>query len=253
VAVDNAEEERRKIVGANDATAQRNLFLHLAKAKALSAEDIMAGNYLLFANEAGHRVYAHAIMTKTGSARITAHNYFVVAHMADSEAFLLANGELLASLPVPLFPPTEDFVALNVALMREYKEYVGCSGGAKRTSFVTKMHRPELVAEGGGSLPVVQDSTGQWCIDTTPIEKAFGEVYTTLNQLSADVKTLKEPGIAGTLTALVAKAKEQLGATRGYMRHATGTANGQRGRGRGGRGRGRGYPRGGAADPSLDF
>ena len=160
--------------------------------------------------------------------------------------------ELLLTMPVPLFPPGEEYSALNTALCREYRDWLRtCSGGGPRRQFQSSMFPDAQGVTAGGYLTVQQEAaTGTLFVDTGEVEAAFGSVYNELNRLNDAVKQLKDNSAlveqVGALRNRIGEARTSFRRTSGTGR-AAGPASGRGGRGQrgtGSRGR-RGGPRGG--------
>jgi len=172
----HAVEERKEFLRQTNQQHQR-LFLELAKAKVLSAEDVLIGQYVLFSGEAGWRFFGGVLLNKRGVDRVRAHNFFVADSVEGSEAFLAANGDLLATLPVPLFPANAEFSALNTALLFEYRAFLGVGGPAggghpsKYESTFFVLSGPAANPAGGAFLPVSQLGDGTFGVNTTALEE----------------------------------------------------------------------------------
>ena len=155
-------------------------------------------------------------------------------------AITATNGARLAALTTPLFPPIKEFAGLNNRLLLDNGE-VAAGGKVGKPS---PLYRLPATVEAGGTLPVVQDQTGTFCIDTTPIEAAFDELFSTVRQLAEEIQQGKEKELAEKCKPHIQTMRNTLSSTRATIRTATGVRNTHRGGYRGGRG-GRGGGRGG--------
>ena len=83
---------------------QQQQFLDLAKAGLLSPSEVMTGCYILFGNTSSIKQFTHLLLQKKEQERILAHNFYVVEHLQDKEAFFACHGDRLRTLRFPLFP-----------------------------------------------------------------------------------------------------------------------------------------------------
>jgi hypothetical protein len=196
-AIENAAAERADVELQKQAE-QRELFLALCKAHALSSDDVLALTYILYGDAASLKFYAHVLMRKSGMARITAHNYFVASQRPDADAFSHADGALLATLPLPLFPPVAEFAAQSATLLREYTIWLAqhggtpVEGGAPQMPFASSLFAKaahgidSLHPTGAGMIPVLNQG-GELVADTTTIE---AHVLPRFEKLEKDVRKL---------------------------------------------------------------
>jgi len=229
-------------------TDRRALFADLAKNAMLSADDVIAGMYTLYADSTGQQLYVGFLLATNGLARVQAHNFYVASLLPAT--FLETFGDLLGSCPWPLFPPDPAFGALNQKLLHEVKG-ADISGGAQSATLPSVFRHDS--PSGGTALPVSQNQAGNLEVDMTLVEQAFNEVYQQMSVLQREVKALKEGG--EKLTAPLATLRNLLGRTRASVRDLKGPRNYQRGPNRAQTrtdGRYRGGPRG-AGDQPLGF
>jgi len=218
---------------------QKELFLDMAKNAMLTEQEVLFGQYLFYGDTADVHLLRGLLLAARGADRIRIHNFVVAS--AREESFLRMHGEALQGLAFPLFPAARVFAALNEKLL---VEVVPCGGRAPKAAGGTAKQRPSVYAartdvDGGGALPVVPADNGSWVVDTTPIENAFGEIFSTLNALGEEVRALKD----------AAHCQDRLSELRGRITEARNTirrAAGSRGRAYQGRGmqpdgRGRGF------------
>ncbi len=242
LAVENAEKERaavRKVAGGE----LQATFIALAKAKALSPQDVLTAGYALFASADAMQYQAHCILHKDAAERVRSHNLYVASAVPNSESFLLTYGALLLTLPVPLLPAAEPFGPLNIQLLREYQQWLSSSphaGGSGGPHFRPSVYSPveDTGPQGGGALAVQPDGQGGWAVDVTHIEQAFDACWSQLQRVTEDVQKLqagKLPAELKTIADALATGMEQMRLGLGRARGATFRG---RGRGRGGRGRG---------------
>ncbi len=257
-AIENAAAERTDI-SLQTQLEQRELFVALAKAHALTPEDTMALTYSLYGSAETAKIYAHLVMRKTGLARIVAHNFFVASQRTDAQAFGHAEGALLLTLPLPLFPPMPEFAAQTATLLREYSLWytqhgggspqVASGGGSPQfhsTQYARGSHTGD--AYGGGTLALQQDGQGAWVVDTTPIEHAFDALWQQVQGLKEETAklavikhTTEAKTIADAIVARLSSVSEGLGKARGAARFAATGRGGRPGRGRGRGGRSAGF------------
>jgi len=146
----------------------KQLASDVARNGGISKEDAITLMYLLYANEEGRLFLAHLILQKSERERVQLHNWFVAKHAGN--AFTEANGERLASLELPLFPP--EFTAINTRLLAS----VGTQGGGN-TAIGRSIYREKPLRVGleGGDcyLPVQVAPDGTQYVDASAIESAF--------------------------------------------------------------------------------
>lgn len=191
-----------KIVRGQKTDIKRSMAIDNAKLHLLTADEVMSVTYLLFCEDADIReMYAGILLQKRGLARTQAHNWFVAEHLG--EDWLTVHGEALVTLTHPLFPPTEDFRALNTALIMADttdRAQGGAGGGAAGKLFLdselaapvapTPARKPAAKrSPQGGALPfpVHQDpTTGAAFVDLEGVQQAFqgltGQVQQLLQQ-----------------------------------------------------------------------
>jgi hypothetical protein len=226
-------EAERKAISARSVAELRTEFLNMGKSHLLTPDDVICGTYLLFADEAGRKFLAGTLCERRGVDRVKAHNFYVASHMPSAESFLASHGEQLLALQWPLFPPINEFSALNMALLFDATTEVS-GGSTKRTPSVYR-HSEEVT--GGGSLPVQGDGNGNFFVDMGPVETAFGQVFSELNRLSAE----KEPK---DMAPKLQNIKKLVPEARASVRTARNGGNASRGQGYGPREQGRGRGRG---------
>ena len=242
LAAENAQAERAAVAKVSTEELQAT-FMALAKAKALTPTDVLQAGYALYANPPATHYYAHTLLHKDHAERVRQHNWYVASAVANSDAFLLAYGALIMTLPVPLFPASPCFQALNIQLLREYQAWLNTHGahGAghpqANTPFRTTVYAGDEPT-GGGTLAVQQQADGTWGVDVTAVEQAFNACWEKLLRLSDEVKRLHTASslsdaktIAEAVLAKLEDAKHGFGRAKGVAM-------------RGGRGNGRGRARG---------
>ena len=139
----------------------------------LQPDDVLVGFYTLFAKPEALRAFTENLLRKTKKERITAHNFLVLSHMRDP-GLERQFGPVVASLPVPLFPPLAEFGGLNLALLREWAEFsagIACTRGAGPSApFLPSVYaRPARTRPTGGEpFFEVQDLGGRAVVDMAP-------------------------------------------------------------------------------------
>ena len=198
----------RKAVSATTHESLARTYLHLAKGKHLTPEEVLNAGYAVFASKDALKLHAHNTLNKSVRDRITSHNFFVAAHLQNSEGFYLNYGKLLPLLPVPLYPAGNDFEILNTTLMKEFSDWSaqqpqGGSASPHSTPFTSSLFRSVGgCVDGGGALQVVADGHGGHVVDITAIETAFDGLYRHVHALGDEVRQHKAAADAGKAASL---------------------------------------------------
>ena len=150
------------------------LFLDLAKAKMLTQDQVMVMTYTLYGTSEDQGFFMSMQLRMSGQELIRAHNFFVAS--GREKGFLSSYGDLLVSMPWPLFPPGKEFSALNQQLLVEASSLLG---GGGRTCSLFK----DSLLGGGYSVPV-QDCQGpQPFVVLDEVENTVGGILQRLARL----------------------------------------------------------------------
>lgn len=187
---------------------RRKRFIALAKDAQLTMTEALMGTYLIFGSATSQSVLANLCCFELPEDRIRLHNVYVADNTRGG--FMDQYGKTILALDFPLFPPVEELEALNLRLLREFAHTA--SGGAPSrppSLFRSAVTGVNERIDGGGSLPVVQDANGTYCIDTTQIEQAFQQVFEHTTWLNNQVMQLQQEKVP--LEKLAASVREGLG------------------------------------------
>lgn len=160
--------QKKSFVEISNEEAQ-NFCLDMCKNAMMSAEEVMALCYLLFANDEGKKFFAQILMQKRGQDRITAHNWFI----ADSygPTFLATHGPKISKLMCPLFPPVKEFHALNLKILNE--PWATGAGGEMQHVPSSVYRQPSVPVGGAYTMSLQTAASGEHFVDATPIEEGF--------------------------------------------------------------------------------
>lgn len=196
---------------------RRKRFIALAKDGQLTMTEALMGTYLIFGDTTAQSVLANLCCFELPEDRIRLHNVFVAD--ATRGGFMEQYGKTILALDFPLFPPVEDLEALNLRLLREFAQTA--SGGAPSrppSLFRAAVSGVNERIDGGGSLPVLQDVNGTYCVDTTQIEQAFQQVFEQTTWLNNQVVQLQQEKVP--LERLAASVRDGLGKIKGQIGRA---------------------------------
>ena len=208
---------------------QRAMYVDMAKSSLLSPDDVIAGTYLLFGDDAARRFYIGTVLRHRGLQRVIEHNLFVASKMPES--FLHIHGETLLTFPWPLFPCDAPFSALNEKLLHEGTPQGPTGAGAPATR--PSVFRATDLTGGAYYVPVQTDSnSGASYVDLSEIEAAYLTMQQTIHATQQGSTRGRGVGSRG----------------RGGATNGRGGQPAQQGstRGRGGSSRGRGWATNGA-------
>lgn len=225
--------KEKELMVASDIDATKSLYLDLVKAQQICPSDALVLNHLLYGGEEGKKHLIGILLRKAGNARYAAANL----GSARNEAFWGLNGQTVVSLPLPLFPDTPEFSALNQRLLVEWGAPEGGasqdSTRARQASTIFKtdsatFHNAPPPMGGEPFLPVVDTPEGLQA-DGALVKGVIDDIYARLESLNKYRGRGAPPTYRGTRS-------------RGRAMY----------RGRGGYGRGGGKYQGGEEPPAYE-
>jgi hypothetical protein len=217
------------------AASLRQSFLGRATMHTLTAEQVLQLTIPTYGDDNDRAAWSVHVLELSGQQLLLQHNWWVARKLGES--FMLQHGGIIEALTYPLFPPTNEFVALNDTLLSSCYETV-TGGGARRRNAVAEGLYSRKATGGYAPLPIVADPAfpGGCATDAQAVADAQGEMRNQITLLRARLETL-ERGNRG-----------------GGGAWPTPTPRGGRGDGRGrGGGAKRGARGGGDADGAEDF
>lgn len=168
-------------------------FLSKSKGALLSPTQMIAGNYLLFANEKGRYLFSKTLITKSLPEAIRLHNWTVATE--EGHEWLDTHGEKVSDLALPLFPHVnEDMAMMNLKLLNSEIKGGGIGspffGGDKIEE--TTIVIPEIYGGGTCTLPVVNGA-----VDVGDIQTAFNQILARVQNLERRPSTQQYGGRGG--------------------------------------------------------
>ena len=159
-----------------DVATLRSEYLEAAKAAQITPEESLLLQTVLFFNPVEQLQVCGSILRKRGLPRMQSFNVLASTRGAAPDAFIAERGEQLLTLALPIFPREKEFTSLNTQIFLLQEKPLGGTSptGPHKTLFFrvnTAEARVNSKIEGGGMLPVTQQSDGSWGVDTAPLEQ----------------------------------------------------------------------------------
>ena len=191
------------------AEAWRTDFVNAIKAKSLTADEVLVGQYMVLGNMLDRRFFVASLLTLTPHQRVVAHNWRVLSLPAN-KVLLNQRGHLMATGRHPLLPAIEDFKAENLRILNlMQEEYDAAKASAEGPQGAGRQQArrkgPDIYKEddkqprGAGYMAPIAEMGGRYFANLSEVESAFNhqarELEATkqmLQRLQQDIATTRK-------------------------------------------------------------